>query len=251
MNNSYGEAYKLFRRSGKEAGFYIAACLLSAGLYVLMCEMLGLEGAYTGMASFKASPAKSFIALIPEVIVTAWFAAGLTGRFTMDALTGAPEGMTLYAKGWFFRKLIADSVVAGAMWGPLLLLVIIPFASSVLALIWLLAAGWLSLRIALWLNISVAENRGLLEAMRCSFDVTAAQALRILFLVGGPLISAVFLSQLISKALPGQAVLVYYLKSLLNSSVQAFAMAVLAVIYFELNHKSAAADQKAAEESPA
>lgn len=251
MNNCYGEAYRLLRRSGKEAGFYIAACLLSAGLYVLLCEILGLEGAYTGMASFKAGPVKSLIALIPEVIVTAWFAAGLAGRLTVDALTGAPEGMARYAKGWFFRKLIADSVVAGALWGPLLLLIIVPFAGPVVALIWLLVAGWLSLRIALWLNISVVENRGLLEAMRSSYDVTAAQALRILLLAGGPLISAMFLSRLIIKALPGKVVLAYYLKSLLNGTAAVFAMAVLAVIYLELRSKGSAADKKATEESPA
>ncbi len=251
MSNSYSEAYKLLGRSGKEAGFYIAASLVSAGLYTLMCGMLGLEVAYTGVTSFKASPMKSFIALTPEIIVTAWFAAGLAGRLTMDALTGAPEELTSYAKGWFFRKLIADTVVAGALWGPLLLLVIIPFASPVLALVWLLAAGWLGLRIALWLNISVAENRGLLEAMRSSFDLTATQALRILFLAGGPIISTVFLSKLLGKALAGQAVLVYYLKTLLDSSAAVFAMAVLAALYLELKSAGAETGQKATEETPA
>lgn len=250
MKNSYGEAYRLIRRSGKEAVFYIAACLVSAGLYVFLCDILGLEGAYTGLTTFKTSPVKSLIATIPEIIVSAWFAAGLTGRLTVDALTGAPEEMTHYAKGWFFRKLISDTIVAGAMWGPLFFLVIIPFASPVLALVWLLAAGWLGLRIALWLNISVAENQGLLEAMRSSFDVTAAQALRILLLVGGPLISAVLVAKLIGKVLAGQAAAAYYLKSLLNSAVAVFAMGILAVIYLELKNRDSAAAQKVTEESP-
>lgn len=242
MRNTYDEAYRLFKRSGKEAGYFIAACLVSAGLYMLMCGILGVEGAYAGYRSLKASPVKSLIADLPRSIVTAWFAAGLAGRFTMDALTGSPEEMTRYAKGWFFRKLIADTVVMGLIWLPLLFLVKAPSPSALLIVVWMLAAAWLSLRIPLWLNASVAENLGLFEALKRSYTITSAQVLRIFILAGAPLISAGILARVLRKALPGQIVLAYYLESLLDSAASAFAMGVFAVIYVELRAKGAATE---------
>lgn len=250
MRNTYYETYRLFKRSGKEAGFFVAACLVSAGLYVLLCGIIGVEGAYAGYLSLKASPVKSLIADLPGSIVTAWFAAGLAGRFTMDALTGAPEEMTRYAKGWFFRKLIFDSVVMGLIWGPLLFLIRMPFHSTLLTVVWLLGAAWLSLRLSLWLNVSVTENLGLFEALKRSYTITRAQVSRIFILAGAPLISAGILSRVLSKVLPGQTVLVYYLQALLDSAASAFTMGIFAVIYVELRAKGAATEIRT-EDKPA
>ncbi len=252
MNSSYSKAYKLLGRSGKEAAWFIAAGLVSSGLYVLVCGLIGLEGAYAGYASFKDSPPlKGLIAGLPGDIFTAWFAAGLAGRFTMDALSGAPEGMLHYAKGWFLRKVIADTVVMGLIWGPVMFLIKTPSHSTLLTLCWILGAGWLSLRLPLWLNASVAENLGLFEAMKRSYTITSAQVLRIIILAGAPLILAGILSKLLSKILPGQTVPLYYFKSLLDSAAAAFTMGIFAVLYLELRSGTTATEPKAAEETPA
>ena len=251
MSSSYSEAYRLLGRSGKEAGWFLAACLVSAGLYVLMCGFMGLEGVYAGFPPPKDSLAKSILADLPGSIVTAWFAAGLAGRFTMDALTGAPEGMTRYAKGWFLRKLIVDTVVMGFIWGPLLFLIRMPSHSALLTLAWMLPACWLSLRISLWLNASVAENLDLFEAIKRSYALTSAQALRIFMLAGAPFILTGILVKLLSKMLPGQTVLVYYLKSMLNGAAAVFIMGLFTALYVELKAGDAATERKETEETPA
>lgn len=234
MHDSYNESYNLIKRSATGGALYIAACLISAGSYVLMCRFLGLNGGYDSYAVIKASPLKGLTAYLPGIILTAWFAAGLAGRYTMDVLTGTPEGIKYYASGWFFRKLIADFFVTFIIWLPVLALLFVPFGGVVFAFVWILFAAWLGIRLALWLNVSVAENLGLVAAMKRSFVIMDGQILRIMLLTCIPMIIARALAWLLGKTLPGQVVLVYYSRSLLEGAATVFVLGILAGQYCKL-----------------
>ena len=234
MNNLYNEACRLIGRSRRESMCYMTVYLATAGLYILMCRLLGLDGAYGGVEILKTSPVKGLVAYLPGIVVGAWFAAGLAGRYTIDALTGAPEGMACYANGWFLRKLAADSLITGAMWVPVLFIVPVSFIRVVFAAMWIFAAAWMGLRIAFWLNISIVENLSLIESMKRSYALTRGQALRLLILAGVPRVSVSILSWAIGKVLPGQAALMYYIKAMLEGAAMMFITGVVVALYIEL-----------------
>lgn len=234
MSNVYKESFRLIGGSGKETGVYLAASLAAAGLYVLMCAWLGLGSAYDSHAAAKDNPFRMLIAYLPGVVLSAWFAAGLGGRFSIDAIGGAPEGMTRYARGWYLRKLGGDSLFIVVMWVPVLFIVISSLGSAVAAVGWMVVAFWLGFRVALWFNISVVEELGLIAAMRRSYAMTFGQVPRLLLLGGAPMLTARFLGWTAGKLLPGQAGLVYYLKSVLDGVAMVVVMGVVAAIYSEL-----------------
>lgn len=234
MSNVYKESFRLIGGSGKETGVYLVTSLAAAGLYVLMCAWLGLGGAYDSHAVIKDSPFRTLIAYLPGVVLSAWFAAGLAGRFTIDAIGGAPEGMTRYARGWYLRKLGGDSLFMAVMWVPVLFLVISSLGSAVAAVVWLIVAFWLGFRVALWFNISVVEELGLIDAMRRSYSMTSGQVPRLLLLGGAPMVTARFLGWTAGTLLTGQTALVYYIKSVLDGVAMVVIMGVVAAIYSEL-----------------
>ncbi len=250
MKNIYNNAGGLISGSGKEAGIYLAACLAAAGLYMLTCRALGLVTWNDPYAALKASPVKGFLAFLPGMIVTAWFSAGLAGRFTMGALSGAPKEMGFYSKGWFLRKLAAETLLALLMWVPVLLLLFMPFAGALFCFIWFIAAAWFGLRISLWLNASVAENLSFVDAAHRSFEISKGQVPRFLILGAVPMLAAGLLKWLLGKALPGQAVLLYYSVSVVEGAGAIFVMGIFAALYLELQAAPAAAPVPAEQTAP-
>jgi hypothetical protein len=99
---------------------------------------------------------------------------------------------------------------------------------------WVVVAAWLGLRIALWLNISVVEDLGLIEAMTRSYALMRGQVPRLLILGGIPRGLAWGLSWLMGKVLPGHAVLLYYVKALLDGATMVFVTGVVVAFYIEL-----------------
>jgi hypothetical protein len=234
MGNVYKESFRLIGGSGKETCVYLVASLAASGLYVAMCAGLGLGGGYDSHAVIKDTPFRALIAFLPGIVVSAWFAAGLAGRFTIDAMGGTPEAMERYARGWFLRKLGGDSLVMVAVWVPVLLLIVSSFASVVAAVGWMIVAFWLGFRVVLWFNISVVEELGLIDAMRRSYAMTSGQVLRLLLLGGAPMLTARFLGWTAGTLLPGQMALVFYIKSVLDGAALVVIMGVVAAIYREL-----------------
>lgn len=248
MKNIYRKAFDLISRSAKESWLYLLACPVTSLLYILTSKAMGLPASYDPFSIMKISPIKGLIAFLPGVALTSWLAAGLVGRLTSDALKSDTKAMSHYANGWFLRKMIADSLFICVMWMPVLFFVIIPFASAVLALVWMVVAAWLGLRISLWLNASIAEDLGLIDAVQRSFNITPGHAPRILILAGIPTLIAFALSWSIHKLLPAQAALHFYLKSLLDGIAAVAMMGIFAAVYVELRSAKSTQSEAAIDE---
>jgi hypothetical protein len=180
---SFKESWRLIGRSKKEAAFFCAAWLLASVLYPQVCAILGLEGAYSGDAGIKTNKLRGAIAYLPGIVLTAWVSAGLAGRLVMDALKGEAVSMAAYGNGWFLRKFAWDLFFMLLMSVPLWFL---SFGSKLLmalfALVWLAGGIFLAVRSSLWINISVAEKRGLPEAVKLSFALTRGREWTLVFM---------------------------------------------------------------------
>ncbi|KAF0124886.1 MAG: hypothetical protein FD189_2151 [Elusimicrobia bacterium] len=229
---SWKGAFGLMARSRGEAVSYVAATVFGAWLYILACGALGVAGPYSMNQAMKAEPGLTFIAYLPGMLIGAWFGAGLAGRMIMHALGGSAEKMAFYAGKWFGRKLGWDVSFALILFLPVLLLVMMP-AGLLLAIPWMLAALWLGVRFALWLNISVEGDLPLIESLKRSFAVSEGRFFQLLFITALPMGALRLLHWLVSKAAPGEAVL-FYLKFLLEGMAYALIIGAVACFYAKI-----------------
>jgi len=241
MKEIYKQARELILSSKNEAFLYLTATLGAALSYTLLCKVMGLGWNPDPYAAFKTTPVKGFLAFMPGTILTVWFAAGLNGRFAAGALKSAPQSMTYYAKGWFFRKLTAELLFTCIIWPPAVLLMFIPVISPVLAMGWLIFAAWFSLRAALWFNASVTRNMGLIEALRISFEMTPGKAPFLLLLAVIPIGSAYLLSWLVSKVFPVQFGMQLYSKAIFDGIAAVLMMGVFFVCFADFGGRRHAA----------
>ncbi len=231
------EAWKgalgLIARSRGEALSYVAATVFGGWFYILVCGALGVAEPYSVNQAVKAAPGLTLIAYLPGMLVGAWFGAGLAGRMIMHALGGSAERMTFYVGKWFGRKLRWDLFFMLVMFLPVPVLVMVP-AGLLFAIPWMLAALWLGVRFALWLNISVEGDLPLIESLKRSFTVTEGRFFQLLFITALPMGALRSLHWLVSKAAPGEVVL-FYLKFLFDGMGYALVLGALAFFYARLS----------------
>lgn len=242
IKHSFREAYRLIGRSKKETGVYLLSFLLCGAIYILMCRALGLGDAYLDeYKAIKNSPFKGIIAYLPGFIASVWFAAGITGRFVMDSLKGAPESMTHYANNWFSRNLAGEAILTGIIFVPGVISLSENKLASVPALAWFVFALWFALRMSLWLNASFTENLGLFKAMKRSYTVSVGNLWGLIVLIVVPFLVLAPVLLLIDKVLPGQPALRYLLGELLNGIASTVIIGALAAAYLALTSAKASA----------
>lgn len=234
IRHSIHEAYRLIGRSKKAAALYLGASLVSSWLYVFMCGQLGLAGAYAGAEAVKAEPVKGLITYLPGIAVLAWFAAGTTGRFVMDALKGEAEGLPRYANGWFFRKAGWDLIFMFLMWVPMWFMALKFPGVIVVSLAWMVAALWLGVRVSLWLNISITEDLGLPEALKRSYALTRGRVWTLVMIGVVPMIAAKLLSWLVTAAFSAQGGAAYYTKAFFEGAAGVVVIGAFAAAYLKI-----------------
>jgi len=242
IKHSFKEAFRLIGRSRKETGIYLLSLLLCGAIYVALCGALGLGDAYLEeVKSIKDSPLRGLIAYLPGFIASAWFAAGITGRFVMDAFKGEPDSMTHYANGWFTRNLAAEALFTVIFFIPGVISLSGNKVAAALALCCLVIAAWFALRLSLWLNASFVENLGVFKAMRRSYAVSVRNMWGLLVLIVLPFLAVAPVDVLIGKLLSGRPALGYLLRELMNGLASAVMIAALAAAYISLVSEKAAA----------
>lgn len=237
----YKEALRLIRRSWKETAVLVAASAASEAVFILICLALGISYDFqTAYDALKAHRQSALLAMLPGVFIMAWFEAGLAGRIAMDALSGAPESMVHYAKGWFLRNLFASFLVSG---GFLLLLVLfsaVPKVGMGLMLGWTCFAVWLMLRIALWQAAMFIEDLPPVEAMRRSYSLTPGSALLMGLIIIVPYFAMSLLLKLAAMGpLPGM-LSQNLAQSVLEGLVTAFTMGAFTAAFLRQRAPAAA-----------
>jgi hypothetical protein len=202
---------RLIGRSKKEAAFFVAASVLAAAIYPLACGLLGVEGAYSGAAGIKTHKVLGAAAYLPGLLLMAWFSAGLAGRLVMDALKGEAVSMAAYGNGWFLRKFAWDFFFLVLMWVPVWFISFGPkLVMAPLSLAWLLGGIFLGIRTSLWINISVAENISLPEALKRSFALTRGREWPLLFMALLPMAAGRLLGWSFGEMAGGGEAAAYY-----------------------------------------
>ncbi len=231
----YKEAFRLIRRFWKEATVLLAASLASEAIFILICLALGISYDYqTTYDALKAHQQKALLALLPGIFIMAWFEAGLVGRIAMDALTGAPESMVYYAKGWFFRNLFGSVLISGGFLLLLILFQAVPKVGIGLMLGWTCFAVWFMIRITLWQAAMFIEDLPPLEAMRRSYSLTPGSALMLGLILFVPYLAMSLLLKL-AGFIPMFGVLsINMARSVLEGLVTAFALAAFIAAFLKL-----------------
>jgi hypothetical protein len=239
------EAFRLLGRSKKEAGIYLAAFIAESWLYVFMCGVLGVEGAYAGFGAVKENLLMGLLAYLPGILFLSWFAAGLGGRLIMHAVKGEADGLVKYANGWFLRKAGWELFFVCLMWLPMWLLPLKFTGVAFVALAIMLSFLWFSLRVSFWLNFSVSQELGLVEALGRSYALTRGRVGTLILLGGLPMLAAKSLSWAIVKAASAQGGAEYYVKALFEGTAGMVVMAAYAAAYLKLKEAGPAAEPAA------
>ncbi|MCM2268175.1 MAG: hypothetical protein NDI60_10435 [Elusimicrobiales bacterium] len=224
------EAYRLTGKSGKEAALYAAVAVFNAWLYVLVCGFLGVHGVYGGGEEVGISLRGGLLAHLPGLAVAAWFAAGLTGRFTLHAAGGEAQAMPAYAGRWWFFRAGWDIVFSLIIWLAIPILKAKFWGATIIGIMWMITCLWLALRVSLWLNAAIGEGLGFRAGMKRSYELTRDR-LWTLLLLGAILMGALkVLAWPLGKFIPNPAV-VYYLDALLQGVGAVLVMAASAAFY--------------------
>lgn len=244
IQHSLGEAYRLIGRSRKEASIYILSCFLCGAVYVFLCGALGLGDAYLDdFGAMKSALVKWVIAYLPGFAISAWFSAGLVGRFTMDAFNGAPEGMTHYAKGWYTRSLGGEAIITTLLFLTGLVHVKEYPATSFFALAWFIAVLLFALRASLWLNVSFVEGTGLFDSIKRSCALSEGMVPKLLTIVAVPFVLTLPLGWLAGELLPGHTAALFLVREGIRGCAEVVVMGALAAAYLKLKSgRSAAAE---------
>ena len=242
MKVYFKESWRLIGRSKKEAAFFAAASVLASLIYPQVCAFLGLEGAYSGDAGIKTQRLLGAAAYLPGLILTAWFSAGLAGRLVMDAVKGEAGSMALYGNGWFLRKFVWDLFFMLLMWVPVWFLSVGPkLVIGLISFAWLLGGIFLAVRSSLWINISVAENTGLLEALKRSFTMSAGREWTLLFMGLIPVAAGRMLGWAFGKMAGSGEAAAYYANALFEAPASLAVAGAFAAFYVSLVSRTEAA----------
>ena len=188
-------------KSKEEAFIYLMTCAVGVGLYLLITIALGLPNAYDYSVIFKQHFWKAVFSILPGILLTAWFATGIDGIFTKHSLGLTPREITYYANHWFLRKIIIQILFICVFLFSFIFF-FIPHL-MLLAIPWILAAAWISLRLSVWLNASVDFDLSLTESLKRSFSLTEGQVFRLLILFCIPAFIISLFGQLFEKAISG------------------------------------------------
>jgi len=249
MKNVYKKTYELIMRSKEGAFLYLMTCAVGVALYMLVTIALGLPNAYDTSALFKENLWKALVSVLPGIVLIAWFSAGIIGIFTKQALGLMPREITYYANHWFLRKIIIQ-ILFICIFSFAFIFFFIPH-TIILAIIWLIAAIWISLRLSLWLNASVDRDLCLGESLKRSFSLTRGYAFRLLILFGVPALIISLFGQLFEKAISGHGMAILFSKSIFQGLTQIIVMAICAAVYAEIKQKTEQLPKEIPEEKPA
>ncbi|MBI5744789.1 MAG: hypothetical protein HY952_09605 [Elusimicrobia bacterium] len=236
---------KLINRSRKEAALYAAVSVAAALLYSLMCAALGagpaygpeLEGAGHGLR-------RGFLAYLPGMVLSAWFLAGLAGRFTAHAGGRQADGLARCAKAWFLPVAVVEIGFAFLMWLAVFFLRFKPFIGAFIALAWLAAGVWLMVRLSLWLNAGFDEDISARRALERGWELTRGRAWTVLAVAGVPMAAASLLAWIFGT-LSAPASVVYYVESALEGCAGVVSAGGLASLYFRIKAAGPLAEESA------
>lgn len=199
--HSFREAFRLISRSRRESALFLAASAASSVLYILACLALGIRYDYqTTFDALKAGQFRALLAMLPGILILTWLSAGLFGRLAMDALKGAPESLTAYAKAWFPRFLAGSLLLNGGFMAVLLLFSAVPRPVGLgLMAGWSVFCVWLLVRVSLWQASMFMDALPPLQAMRRSYAVSCGSALALGVIVFLPYLVTSSLMELASR----------------------------------------------------
>ena len=183
IEHSFKEAFRLIGRSKPECAAYLAILCLGEVLMFALSRGFGVD--YPLGHGKPDLPRVAYTAAfsIPGYVLSTWAGAGLMGRISMDALTGAPGAMAGYANGWFMRYLKGTLAVVVAAFLPILLLLLVPTPLAIVIMaVWFLAVIWLAVRISMWGSIMFMDGLGPFAAMERSFTVSEGHAIPVAIL---------------------------------------------------------------------
>jgi hypothetical protein len=183
IKTSFKESFRLIGRSKPECLAYLAVICLSGALEYALPIWTGVDFPVQDAKPGAAKLAYMLAFTAPGYVFAAWAGAGLVGRISIDALTGAPASMISYANGWFLRNLKGSVVVVAAVFLPIVLMLLLPMAlAAVIILAWFLFFVWFAIRISLWGSIMFIDGLGPFAAMRRSYSVSEGHTLSIALL---------------------------------------------------------------------
>lgn len=238
---SFQESFRLMGRSKPECLAYLVIICLSEVLVFALSKWFGVDYPLREGKPDLTRLAYTLAFSTPGYLISAWAGAGLIGRISMDALTGAPGAMTGYANGWFLRNLTGSLAIVTAAFLPLLLMLVVPMPLAIVPILgWFVAVIWLAVRISLWGSIMFMDGLGPFAAMERSFNVSSGHAPQLLIL-SLPLLAAMLLDIGARKLTGNSAMSSAILKPLLMGAATLVQMGALAAAYLSIR-KTATSD---------
>lgn len=246
IKTSFKESFRLIGRSKPECLVYLVIICLSEVLVFALSKWFGVDYPLRGGKPDPARLAYTLAFSIPGYLFSAWAGAGLIGRISMDALTGAPGAMTGYANGWFLRNLTGSIAVVTAAFLPLLLMLFVPVPLAIVPILgWFVAVIWLAVRLSLWGCIMFMDGLGPFAAMERSFTVSAGYSFQLLIL-SLPLLAAMLLD-IGARKLTGNSIMSSaILKPLFLGAATLVQMGALAAAYISIRNRPASGPDSAA-----
>lgn len=234
--HSFREAFRLISRSRRESALFLAAAAASSVLYILACLALGIRYDYqTTFDALKGDQFRALLAMLPGVLLMVWFGAGISGRLAMDALKGAPESLTVYAKGWFLRYLAGVLLLEGSFMAVLLLFSAVPRPVGLgLMAGWSAFYVWLLVRVSLWAAVMFMDALPPLEAMRRSYAVSNGSALALGVIFFLPYLVMSSLMELVSRLQWARAAYLTVTRDVLGGAVIILTAGAFAAAYLKL-----------------
>lgn len=243
IKTSFKESFRLMGRSKPECLAYLAIICLSEVLVFALSKWFGVDYPLRDGKPTTARLAYTLAFSTPGYLLSTWAGAGLIGRISMDALTGATGGMTGYANGWFLRNLTGSVAVVTAAFLPLLLMLFVPMPLAIVPILgWFVAVIWLAVRLSLWGSIMFIDGLGPFPAMERSFTVSAGYSFQ-LFILSLPLLAAMLLD-IGARKLTGSSVMSSaILKPLFMGAATMVQMGALAAAYLGIMKTTASEPQ--------
>lgn len=233
IQKSIEQGYGLLRRARGGAALYLAAAALAPWLYALACGAMGFNGVYSGAEEVSRSFGGGFLAYLPGLALSAWFAAGLTPLVTLLGLKGEAGPIFSYSRVWFLPKAAWDFLFLAWLWVPMLFLKAGFFGSTLLALVWMVAGLWVGVRISVWLN-AAAEGLPLKAAFRRSWELTRGRVWSVVLTAAMPMLAARIPGWLIKAFLPEGSASAYYVNGFFEGLGAVLALFALAALYVNL-----------------
>lgn len=233
IQKSIEQGYALLRQARGGAAVYLAASALAPALYALACGWFGFGGVYAGSEEISRSFRGGFLAYLPGLALSAWFAAGLTPLVTLLGLKKEAGTMLSYSKAWFLPRAAWDFLFLAWLWIPMTFLKAGFFGSTPLALVWMVAGIWVGIRMAVWLN-AAAEGLALKDAFRRSWELTRGRVWTVVMTAALPMLAARVPGWLIKAFLPEGSASAYYVNGFFEGLGAVLALFTLAALYVNM-----------------